>query len=1002
MRHFLTNLRRTAFWASVLLLPSGMTGCGGGGSGGGGKSSGDLLAVTFPDPSGVNASAQDQAPVAAPLNQQIVLEFTAAPRPSEVGPETVPVSDSLGQTVSGTYRVDGRRVIFVPRFPDREPSAASGQAVNNGGAGLSPGQTYTLRLGPLTWNFVREVDAEVRKSYPDPQDPNGIQVSFGTTVVPEDYFRGIPAHRPRLVRADPPDGSSQVTPQLYSNPRGAYPPRRCFTLEFDGPLHPGKQNLDAFRLVDLDATSSAFPAGMPLGIDVELRVNESDRAIVDVMPSGILPFGHLLSLEYPRELRGLAERETSPTSTRVASTFSVAEANSRTIVDEIVENFDDQSRMNVDSGEIRPGEVPADWDERDSNVLTANFAFEGAGELGRFAPPPPADLASPRLVVLDTSVQEFPLLDGSTPEAPPFTRVVGGVFAFTDIDIPEGVILEPRGPNPLVLTATGSVRIAGEFELRGQDGRDENSFDSAVTSLPGGAGGPGGGRGGEGQPIRFVGLQVSKRSLVSPPAGGTGWGPGNRARIGGGGGQSGSFDSPDENGDYMTNAESLCNEGGRHNPGSKPPGGGGGSFLRLGKRPLAAGRGNVLADGQGGFIVRTPENYGEGHNELAGGEPGTAVFSDEDPSNDFFGFRGEVQGVHGGQGGGGGGSGLDSYYCGNWCKKEDSPAPARLCRAEFGLGGGLADSVGDSRGGSAGGGGGAFSIKALGPISIESTARFRCAGGKGGSGEAIGCGNFSGCGGGGSGGAALFQSGTEIVMKAGARIDVAGARGGNAVKRLDACNGPKKPEHRGSAGAGSRGIVQLQVPRGQRAEVEDRSGITGGAWVDSANTRNPSEFTPVSVALSRWYDMGRTIDRAPRGSNPVFRFRGLDPATGQVLTDEAGNVLDPQLSDVRVDFLGLPDPANPGGFLPGLEPRAHSIPSNATVTVEFQGAQGLSPGSKEIDPESVTDWAPSPGVANGMQFLRYRILFDLTAGGGELSPTTPRPTVQSITIRAEF
>ena len=123
---------------------------------------------------------------------------------------------------------------------------------------------------------------------------------------------------------------------------------------------------------------------------------------------------------------------------------------------------------------------------------------------------------------------------------------------------------------------------------------------------------------------------------------------------------------------------------------------------------------------------------------------------------------------------------------------------------------------------------------------------------------------------------------------------------------------------------------------------------------------------------------------------------------GLVQTDASGNVLDPAHTDVVCDYLGQLDPIT-RQYKPGQEPRSDFIPPNATVKVEFQGASAVVEGSKEIDPASTTLWAASPSVANGMQFIRWRITFDLTANsGGSLAPDTPRPTVQSIQVTSDF
>ena len=198
------------------------------------------------------------------------------------------------------------------------------------------------------------------------------------------------------------------------------------------------------------------------------------------------------------------------------------------------------------------------------------------------------------------------------------------------------------------------------------------------------------------------------------------------------------------------------------------------------------------------------------------------------------------------------------------------------------------------------------------------------------------------------------------------------------------------------------------VPAGQVATVADPTGsfprrnskFDPSPWIDPSNTLNPVEFTPISVAVSTWYDLGRVITRAP-GSTPDFTFGGLD-ANGFVKTDGSGYVLDPAATDVVCDYLGQIDPVT-RQYKPGQQPRSDFIPTNASVKVEFQGASAVVEGSKEIDPASTTNWSPTAAVADGMQFLRWRITFDLTAApGSTLSPESPRPTVQSIQVQVGF
>ncbi len=991
--------RRIPTLAGLLALTGflAVTGCGGGGGSSGDKR-GQLLALHFPDPGSVNPEPETSPPLAAPLNQQIEFEFSARPNADEVSHETIRIRDSRGVAPEGTFHVEGVRVVFVPKYPLRPVRVQDGRVTDDGGAGFAPGESYTIQVGPGTWpTFLSSVQTGLKTLFQDPTNGGDIALVLGTTRREGDYFRGVRIHRPSLVESVPADGASSISPQLYRDPAGLFPPPRPFLLRFDGPIHPSESNLEGFRLIDLDHRRDSS-MGLSLGIDVCLLENSAAGAVVSFSPSGILPFGHLISLEYPTHLQGLGEEGTPRPGTSIAATFTVAEAPSGTIVDLLQEDFDSSERESRNLEELGSDRVPAEWDTRDSDVLTANFAFQGRGELGRLQPFP-GTAQSPNVLILDTSSQSLPLLEGSTPDARPGV-VLGGVFSFTDIDIPEHVILRPRGPNPLVLTATGSVRIAGTILMEGGDAPHTRTIDSSTTPMPGGATAPGGGRGGEGHPTTYFGVP-SRRNLISPLRGGHGWGPSNLLRLGGRGGTTGSLDTLDENGAYATDQESTCTEGVGHNPGFRPSGGGGGSLLTRGARPQKDGYGNVIPDGMGGHILRTPETHGADSHLLPGGEPGLAVFRDDDPNNDFIGSRGELQDIVGGQGGGAGGSGFDTYFCGSWCKKDDDPTNNRVCKAELGLGAQLPDTITDGRGGGGGGGGGALWIKALGEIVFESTAHVSCRGGNGGGGEWNSCGSIAGSGGGGSGGAALFQSGAGIHVKEGAVIDAAAGRGRGAARNPNGC--ALGLDHPGAGGSAGAGIIQLQVPPGQTAQVEDRSSVTGRAWVDKNNVRNPSEFTPISVALTQWYDMGRVIDRPPKNTNPVYSFQGLDPETGQVLTDEFGNVLDPQGASIRVDFLGVSDPRIPGRFLPGKEPKANFIPPNATIHVEFEGADAVSPGSKEADPLTRTGWSPNPEVANGKQFLRYRITFDIAARAGDtLTPETPRPTVQEIAVRAEF
>ncbi len=999
-RHAASNaLRVTTMLASGILL----FGCGGGGGGSAAKSRGaTLVAIEFPDPRSVNDEPLDQPPQSAPLIQQIRFRFNDRVTPNDAHENSISIRDEEGLQVPGHYEVHGNQVLFTPFLPLRPFGVVEGRVFDGGGAGLRPVTRYLVRIGPRNWpDFPSSIAPELLKRFPDGGDAEGIVLAFQTTGDETQAWAGLHPRVPRLVEVSPRDGSAGISPQLYGDPDEWFPERAPFQLRFDGPLDPRPENLDRIRLVDLD-DPAADGRGLPLGIEVSLRTNRVDEAIVEVQPSGILPFGHLLSLEYPTTWQTLGDLLPAATDYRIAATFSVASDPGGIIHELLDERFDNTDRFDPDPAGGNE-HLPAEWNRDGSGILRAARAVEGSGELGPFQPIAPSDPRFPTIIRLNTFSQDFPIPDASTPDAPRVT-VTGGVFAFTDIDIPEGVVIEPIGHNPLVLTATGSVRIAGEIRLAGLAGNDEQNTDTALVSLPGGRGGTGGGRGGEGQPLLHRGT-ISKKSTLSPPRGGRGWGPSNLARIGGEGGQCGILDHPDGQGKYSTDRETSCAETSEHSNGWKPPGGGGGSCLKSGNSAAKDGRGNVLTDGLGNFIIRTPESHGQDYRRLEAGKAGVPPFRDDLRSNNFIGVRGEERTIFGGQGGGAGGSGLDSYFCGLWCRLDNDPSN-NFCMAEFGNPPRFGDSVGDSRGGAGGGGGGAVAIRALGPVLFQSTANIDARGGRGGGGEQHACGNYSGAGGGGSGGVIIVQSGTSVTVEEGATLNVQGGKGSGATGtvtppgRQELCQN-KKQSNIGGGGSGSVGILQLQPPAGTVANVHSGANITRAGWVDKGNVHNPSELTADSRAVSRWYDMGRMIERPPRGSAPVFSFRGLDPESGQVLTDSSGNIADPERLDAEIHFLGHADPRKPGGFLPGQEPRPNFIPTNTSITVEFQGANALVPGSKEIDRHTWTEWSATPSIANGMQFLRYRVTFDI-ALNDVLTETSPRPSVQRLWIRAEF
>ncbi|MFG0318714.1 MAG: hypothetical protein ACF8XB_15680, partial [Planctomycetota bacterium JB042] len=490
------------------------------------------------------------------------------------------------------------------------------------------------------------------------------------------------------------------------------------------------------------------------------------------------------------------------------------------------------------------------------------FGFGGDGELGRFEPPP----ADGVTVYLDTDFQTFPLFSGATPEAQPGTVVEGGVFNFTDFHLPPNAKLIARGSNPLIITATGSVLIEGLIDLNGSDGQSDNTFDSAMTPMPGGSPGAGGGRGGDSHPVFVPAGATSLVFIQTPSFAESGYAPGNLVPGGGGGGQCGcSLPWSSFNG---ANCSSYSGTG----DGSRGSGGGGGSFnvflpnapedtsIPVSGRRGGVGIGNHLPVpfAAGDPIPPAPQAYqaqpGNPTNAVAMPNPnptfrnavldgliydsgssfnistswattkrvtmfgaaGPAVFKDEDDENNYIGPGGEISEIIGGQGGGGAGSrteGLDQQ-----------------CKQTIFINAQLPFTVLDARGGGGGGGAGAMLVQALGAIELTgANARIEAKGGDGGGGEGTESSTRGGAGGGGSGGAVLLQSATNVIMNTALSaivIDVSGGCGANATNLSNNSSTGTPGADTGvlqiaDGGPGGPGLVQIHVPEGAVDMVDE-------------------------------------------------------------------------------------------------------------------------------------------------------------------------------------
>jgi hypothetical protein len=464
--------------------------------------------------------------------------------------------------------------------------------------------------------------------------------------------------------------------------------------------------------------------------------------------------------------------------------------------------------------------------------------------------------------------------------------VINGQVDVRNLTIDQGATLLVRGPNPVRITASGTVRIDGTLNVRGINHPGVTSFNTTNLSSPGAAGGPGGGRGGTGNPL----------TTQSSPAGTAGFGAFGLVDGGGGGGETGF--NPSSN---VNNRRGAGGGGGRFGSDVRvlPSGCPDQSLIGL----------DVEIGGPG-----APNAMGAlGNNPPQPGAAGPGPFADGDPTNDFWGLMqlgggaqiaGELPHLWAGAGGGGGG---------NACTTSSFPTmPWTPAGDEVGSGGG--------------GGGGSMSIFALGDVVFGPGGRLDASGGHGGGGEnTSGFNRVGAAGGGGSGGHIVVQTQGRLDFRActagtnGARIWSLGGQGGEGMNGLGGAGPegvPTPPDQDsinlvppydpaclptvppgvvawvGSGGDGGPGVVQLHVGDLTDVLVPEGAGVTlasilapppiGATDVNDPATWNrlvPS-FGPLSRSRSVWMPLGAT--------GPLdLRFAGTD-ANGRVLTNGTG------------------------------------------------------------------------------------------------------------------
>lgn len=423
------------------------------------------------------------------------------------------------------------------------------------------------------------------------------------------------------------------------------------------------------------------------------------------------------------------------------------------------------------------GETAASPSSDPAELASWLFAAGSGGPGGNF------DWCVPTGTTLIVDTSSMLLFGGPHCDGSQVQHVVGGLIEVRNVSIAPGATVRVLGPNPLVIYASGSVRIEGKLDVSGLSSFGVQTLNT--TNIPefGAGGAAGGGKGGTGNP----------NPTSATYKGGNGFGAFGVADAGGGGG---------ETGWNNISAASL--------DGRRGAGGGGGSFGPNQAQTFGStaqfgewDQSFIGLDGEEGFENRDPNAQGAytGPAGPMGGRVGPRPFTDADPKNDFYGYGidtqtgavviGELATPWAGAGGGGGGNACFVPNSGTF------PPP-------------VFNPFGDEKGAGGGGGGGSLEILALGDIVFGPAGLIVCRGGLGGGGENT---LFLNRVGGGSGGA----SGGHVVLQTAGVIDFtkslgASSTAGQLAGGILATGGQGGAGKNDKGGATSQSGGQTQTP----------------------------------------------------------------------------------------------------------------------------------------------------------------------------------------------
>ncbi len=748
-------------------------------------------------------------------NHQLRFSFSQDVDPNTVDFTTISLKTSLGEEPVGQFVVEGSTITFVPDVRTVGASTFFG---------FTPNQEYVLTLpgGAGSETALRSMTGDVLAS------------QFTCTVRVTQGIVDIDGAPPSAFVVSPPESSPVNRDSEFVLGFSEVIDHAPFIQTPSGPGVPVE-----FRLLSLTSNGDCN-LGTPDAPLIFGRIRLEDDPVagsttLTFTPSASLPGGRCVQAIVTARVRDLASTAAVPQS------FTWQIDATTTVEGSVVEEFDTATKLDTTRS-------AGEWSGGTATILRVG----GDGRHGDF------DF---NLGFYDQIVDEYIFNTSEPYEGDDFATAPNdfpaGQYQFTKFEVPAGITVRFRGPNPAI------IRVQGICDIRGTvlcDGRDTPQFSnpgseliSGVNGQIGSAGGPGGGKGGDGGDQcdgngylpDYDGENGGDMSLLGSHAY-----AGQGFEVDTGGRGAGMFPSDGLASSLIFNVFSYSGLGAN--------GGGGGGFL------VAGGIGEVLETGRAGA---DPTPIPVPDNPTAGGI-----------SFPVYPLAGSSVLEHlalGGAGGGGGSS---------------HPFYRRFYMA----------------GAAGGGGGGVAAFRAGRSFNLAPGSKIDVTGGTGYRQETVSGigGTFPGCGGGGSGGSCIIQCGTSAVALNGT-IDARGGLGGENF-----LSGPLFMGHN-RAGNGSDGLYRIES-----TGAIDTSGATLFPAPNPNSVAQLTDSDDLVGFVSKFYDtelavapvftryeIEATIDGVPTtfsdsadhgiqampGAAIQFFVQGqnIDPSTGQPAVDES-------------------------------------------------------------------------------------------------------------------